>query len=473
MKGQISLLVSMAALVVIIALLLAFFGASNPGRQVALANSQALALAIEGVCLTGEARQVNFTLPQAEPPTALGLAPGVLPGLFIKSNGDPNYILSYENVPPAEGLGWEPLAQLGKRVIWPVTGLDGASVDELKARMNALREFLGAGIIVPNVVLGDNNITGDVGRWRGDLYNFEQDISTIPALERSAIKYRSCGADALCLKTPQEILRFPLPTCEAQGIRHIGLESDYLGLLTGLLERPDFYLASPCTANLLVERATCECSDIEAGGLTAFVEDEGEQVLSWPLYAAEDGVLKKLKDKKFCGQRLKPKDKRGALVTGEDKIDCILVYVQDWAGFCATQDKKTHVTLAGAAAGLLTGGISGLLGGAQLNALASSQLSKAQAIEKAWDLGEDVEEGLKDAAKLTKLGRGVRWVSTRALATGFVALLAGIGVAALVDAERPVWDNTDYLPNIGAFLIDDTNLTIGLADPVAAIWLWP
>ncbi|MBI4142675.1 hypothetical protein HY480_02255, partial [Candidatus Uhrbacteria bacterium] len=77
----------------------------NPREQVAIANTQKLAAAIEQACVSKRAVTIDFELPQRKTPFST-----IVPKeahFLIRHFGDPNFVVYYESFPPGEGIGWE------------------------------------------------------------------------------------------------------------------------------------------------------------------------------------------------------------------------------------------------------------------------------------------------------------------------------------------------------------------------------
>jgi hypothetical protein len=490
MKGQVAMIASMVALVVIIAILMSVLGGIKPNRQIAMANAQQLALAINDVCLSGTPKMINFSFPQTEPETFGGMLPGVLPRLAIKSEGDPNYLIYYEHFPIAEGVGWEALASLGKRIVWPIAGSNIDNVYSLFAAMDWLNHSQGvegAPIIVPNIILGQNNMTGDIGVWQGNYYKFLRSMSSLSSLEKSAIKYRSCGENSLCFKMPDGIIRMPLSSnCQ---IDYIGIEAGRMGGFLGVFERSDFYIVSPCQAELLIEKTSCECNDLEAWSPVSILYPASEQESStkWPIYSIENGLFVKKKEHISCAHRWRESGEKAVSLNfvEENEINnCISIHFSEYSGYCFTHDKDSRLLELMAVAGIVTGdgvlmnwknALSNANNFKKLNSLKQT-IQENKGLER---IGRGVpKEWMDDLKSRTRIERLKAWsaVGKEMLAGVLKSLLVGIvvtvGANYFMTIPQPVKDFASVDPR-GLIILDEKNLTIGLGDLENALWLWP
>ena len=212
-------------------------------------------------------------MPQNIPPD-FGGAYDIFPRIFITTNGDPSYLLYYENFPAGEAIGWEAYTRPNGRLVMPASDeIDGMTVNEgslfLKdQRYEILGKFYEANkqantqqagydtglsaildtILYSNIVLQNVmqentfdaraqepapllGILGDVGYWEDKgfykFYKF-QTYGMMPVVNKTQVKYRSCGPGNLCLKTKEGIYAFPLDACNGK-IDYVQLVYDTRG----------------------------------------------------------------------------------------------------------------------------------------------------------------------------------------------------------------------------------------------------
>jgi len=225
----------------------------QPHKQIAFSNAELLRTAIDDVCAGGGPKTINFNFPQPKPITFGRFGMGPMPKMMIKTSGDPNYLLYYENFPPGEAYHWEIYT------IQPVKIVDFLLDKRRFGYWRSDNPFL-----ISNIVLGNESF----GNWTDDFFKFSA-YALLSDLNKSMIKYRMCGANALCLKTKDGIYRLPLPNCRGR-IEGIQLFQDW-GMVQDEDEQFDFYLASPCSVGLTIEKTKCGCG--EWGGAT---EQPGE-----------------------------------------------------------------------------------------------------------------------------------------------------------------------------------------------------
>ncbi|GEM_PF-4680844 len=294
-KGSIELKLQLVLQVIVVLIFIVLFmnilrGFGYPHRQTAFANVELLRSSINKVCSTQQSTEIEgFELPQNIPPDFGGLL-SIVPQTYIQSNGDPTYVLYYENFPAGEAIGWEVYTNPNIRLITPYSSLsdvirnnylkdlDGLTIKEAADVLDRYqkvvytlynnnnprgfeidRSNLGAGfvpkgtdilgnIVFSNIALSDSvpqeslqggqeapdslGIQGDIGSWQNkgldDSYKFYQfnAYQLLPTVNKTLPKYRSCGAGNLCLKTSEGVYAFPLKSCQEQGVKYIQLVYD-------------------------------------------------------------------------------------------------------------------------------------------------------------------------------------------------------------------------------------------------------
>ena len=253
------------------------FSAFNPYDQIAISNSRKLAAIMSQQCVSGGSSPItfSFSLPQNVPVASNLLT--VLPMWLMRNFGDPNYVLYYESYPPGDAIGWETYHFFQNRlyIILPDTNpksTDGSwgindvqqYVQQQKAAFS--KQFPDRTVdasVVSNIILNDqyngmdlytqdsssllsnqvgsdktvaagSNVGGNqanvffgFGSWdsahgsSGSLADFTQEdyfrfqnYGGLPTVEKTLIKYESCGPDSLCLKTRSGVYRFPVSACD-------------------------------------------------------------------------------------------------------------------------------------------------------------------------------------------------------------------------------------------------------------------
>lgn len=194
-----------------------------------------LAKEINEVCQSGSAKSIEVSLPQSVADVDLGgvvIAKNVIPRGLLSSRGDPNILLYYESFPPGEAISWELYHDFGKRAVLYYQNPDADSVRDEQLSVlerNALERLQYSSAVFANVPLKDRqkggfNLIGDFGKWNkeGNRYVFDNYESLSP-LNKTAVKYRLCGVNALCLKTPKQIIVYPLDKCAEAGINYMQL----------------------------------------------------------------------------------------------------------------------------------------------------------------------------------------------------------------------------------------------------------
>lgn len=238
----------------------------NPDLQTALLNTEILRSKINEACTSDFGKEIEltkFSLPQPAP-SRFGGASDFLPQFAIAGSGagDPHYILYYEAFPPGEGIGWEVYYDFKFRAIGTVDiGEKKTTLEAFKKMMEEKRNKIIADfalqrekgeidaeigeldekkILISNVVLNDylnviplekplpqlqvgaptpeQAITGKIigrtdignaGQWIDNKFEFS-DYQSLSKEEKTYIKYRLCGPNALCLKTRDAVYKFPL-----------------------------------------------------------------------------------------------------------------------------------------------------------------------------------------------------------------------------------------------------------------------
>ncbi len=316
----------------------------------------------------------GISLTQPKPTKFYGFST-ILPRYQIQSSGDPNYLIYYESFPAGEAAGWDIYTGLQYRVITPFDYrkfnanklqapddiikepadvenfmkalhqhvADAGEELKTKAEENDL-QITSADVFITNIVLSDSlNVfpdqepekpalgkegEGNLGKWeieelpdesgkpgnKGKINNRFKLTNVVieqNALERSLIKYRPCGDNAICLKTRDTVYKFPLSSA-CKDIKRIELLYDLdvqpedignqlsifipfynwfkiddaaksLIALMLTYKSSDFYLASPCKipGTIQVEKILCGTG-----------EDPGnvcKREISYPIYSYSGG----------------------------------------------------------------------------------------------------------------------------------------------------------------------------------------
>ena len=492
----------------------------KPTERVAFANAELLRIAIDEVCAGKSSATVDFDFPQPEPFTAWGVLPTLVPGFMLRAQGDPHYLLYYESFPAGEASGWEAFLEVPKRVVLPLPDDIKNNPTAIKNRIDAVSAVLNvspdniifSNIVLGNTTIGDYKLVGDSGSWDDEETFYKvPGYLTLPNANQTAIKYRSCGANALCLKTRDGVYKLDLPHCG--NIDYIGLESDYGGF-TGIFERTDFYVASPCKAKLKIQIGKCECNDVEAAIVSPFVYlygDEYESSIEYNVYKYDD-TAQTVGKRVNCLHRLGGEHEN----IGSDTVDnCVLISVEDWEGFCITQDKKMNlvgaVVTAGSAIGLA----------ADVAALVLPFLKGAgpvaSGVSGAWKATEKLPGGIRTVTTaggtITASAEGAVSVTSStagAVATGvvpssigalltkaFLASLKAAGLKIVKELElyaaagtlgglfyginvltepRPVRDQATFTAAFNSVTIDLSQFkpqVFGARASARAMWLWP
>ncbi|MBI4163133.1 MAG: hypothetical protein HY513_05605 [Candidatus Aenigmarchaeota archaeon] len=309
-------------------------GIVAPDLNNAVLTAEIIRGSINDICTGLDTTSIEgIRLTQPKPTKFYGLWT-IIPSFQIQSSGDPNYLIYYESFPAGEAAGWDIYTGLQYRVITPFdykkfnsnklqapgdTIKNPADVENfiksLKQHVADVGEefkskaeesdiqLTSANIFVTNIVLSDSLNTfpdqepkktalgeegeGNLGKWEvteipsepgksgnKDKINNRFKLANVVveqnSLERSLIKYRSCGDNAICLKTRDAIYKFPL-TSACKNIKRIELlyqlgpqekdEDADLAVLS--YKSSDFYLASPCKipGTIDVERFSCGGGD--------------------------------------------------------------------------------------------------------------------------------------------------------------------------------------------------------------------
>ncbi len=222
-------------------------------NQLAFASVQRLGSAIQETCITGEPVDIEFSMQQSKPLiTDLGPVPL---RMFTKSKirefGDPDFVLYYESFPPGEGIAWEVYHDFGPRAVLVLPGIDEKDLDKWNAEK--IKQFIEEerlkikdetkdkypDVTDPPVVISNIELTPDIdlstgekvaekdkggffgfGDWtsqaQGDRIFKFTNYMDLPRLDKTLVKYMSCGENKLCMKTAEGIYAFPLDACKGK-----------------------------------------------------------------------------------------------------------------------------------------------------------------------------------------------------------------------------------------------------------------
>ena len=396
MKGQeegIDAVVEIIAITMGTAFMLLLFKSVASATEIAKVNVQSvLVTKINEACIKPIGNKIEidgFSLMQPTPST-FGQTVFVVPKFNILGMGDPEFLVYYEAFPYGEGIGWEVYQfQDLHRIYLPYDEevKDGTTFEEFNEKLwkdedsfliRKTNEILEKrpdlrdkkfAIYVTNVMLSeytdmiptrepepfipisDEARSRQPGTWLyGSARNIEEELEipnvfrpviTVNREQKHIIKYRACGKNALCLKTPTEIYRYPLDSA-CENIENIHLsysgaenEAELMkrafgnwrtrlreiiaktilsgGNIVGAIittfsetvvkslssvylnvKDSDFYIASPCSINGKITIEKKQCSQIYC-----------DQWIKYPIYAVypdDNGILRvyKLRDHYQC-----------------------------------------------------------------------------------------------------------------------------------------------------------------------------
>ena len=286
-----------------------------PGhRQIAFSNAELLRTAIDDVCASGVTKTIDFDFPQPKPITFGYFGMGPMPKMMISTIGDPNYLLYYDNFPPGEAYAWEVYLKQPQRLV-------GFIMDKSWAAYTSEVPFVTA-----NIVLGNNE---SFGNWSDETFFKFSTYALLPEMNKSMVKYRMCGNNSLCFKTKDGIYKLPLPSCN--NIRGIQLFQDW-NALQDQDEQFDFYLASPCSAKLTIEKTQCGCGEWSGTTERPGEDDTGPghatTVFDVPVFESGQTGLTEVGRTKRCFHRIGNSEKE-IYTADETSFDCIRIKISD------------------------------------------------------------------------------------------------------------------------------------------------
>jgi hypothetical protein len=317
------------------------FGQLKPFDQVAFGNAEKLRSAMEQACFTERPVIVeNFALPQDEVSFLVQAA------TKINLQGDPSYLIYYENFPIGEAISWETYLDKDLPVRYFIQINEGQSfhVSELDRIKNGLRKKINdpnAEIIISNIVLTDElnlqslgpientgiiSSSDALGKKQGDDFI----LNYVPShLNRTLPKYLTCEPGSLCVKTPDAIRSFPLKQCG--DVDHIQMQTEFVTLENRLSkDESDFYFNSPCNIDKIEVRVAkgdeCVCS----------------RYAEYPIYdydSEKKTFVKAPATKKFCIDGITHND----LGSTDQPSKCLIIDVKDRQGGCYTYNPVTTI----------------------------------------------------------------------------------------------------------------------------------
>jgi hypothetical protein len=255
------------------------FSSFNPYDQIAFANTEKLRSAMNEACVTGSTVKLGtFEMSQNIPAASWLLT--VLPRWLIRNSGDPNYIIYYEAFPPGEAAGWEVYHPLNNRLVVNLPDnfdtTNSKNGNSVRQYVNSVRsEYMTAhpNDIIDAIVVGNIVLSGDFrndfiystaqssssseptggpvsapttsgekffgyGKWKftdrkddslpaGGANQFKfTNYMGLTNLEKTLIKYQTCGVNSLCLKTRNAVYTYPLDQCKQGSIKGVYLAYD-------------------------------------------------------------------------------------------------------------------------------------------------------------------------------------------------------------------------------------------------------
>ncbi len=346
------------AIIGIVLLMTIIFSGLKPYEQIARANADRLASAIDEACFTDHEVQISdFYLPQNTP--IFSKESAFAPTLRIRSDGDPKYVLYYEMFSPGEAIGWEVYHDFDYRAVAMLPDNLPANFDMhsfISDVRNSIFDKYKNGedppntvdVFIGNLLLSDSidPITGEaadaksiiMGKWDGNKFSLSTEFFS-SAINKTISKYLACGDNVLCLKTPNAIYAYDLPHCKGK-IDYMQLNRKHDNHYDN--KYSDFYLASPCKVNqITVKLANCrnnwDCTEPFNCNAACGASVE------YPIYDYQGDSLNLLGYHKTCLNAISGGDD-GTCTSGgnlalEDETNCIRVGLDERDGFCFTLEQ--------------------------------------------------------------------------------------------------------------------------------------
>ena len=427
------------AFVFIIVLFAFIKNMGNIDEQMAFINVQTLKAKMDEACRHDTSSMKDFKLTQPTPPKFGAI--DFLPRMIMKAAGDPSYVVYHEAFPPGEAIGWEVYdTDFHYRLISPfiytnngamqTEGIDSNEFfKQLKVHMEHAEAVAKSKItsqdeesqkftvFVNNIELNDytdvfpgveraesfqvpgvyEKDISELGKWdeertRYKFYGYQE----LSALKKTAIKYRPCGNNYLCMKTAESVYRFKLDdACSNIAFIQIAYDVDpttgesivssifggFTNIVTSIFmprviafepgnyaatvlykgvkgfKTSEFYLASPCAIPGTIEIQRGFCSQPAEGASVGI--GACNKIRGYPIY----GVSKDVNDVmriEFKGYHYYCLDDFGEDMTAlsavgdsipqlpagfEDtkKLECLKVIIREpKKNFCWTSNPKTY-----------------------------------------------------------------------------------------------------------------------------------
>ena len=220
-------------------------------------NARSLESHIETICQTPGSVTETFNFEQPSVPTLHGMVFSAIE-FMLKDTGDPKYLLYYESFPPGEAFGWEVYQGFPNRYIAPF--IPDESLENFKEQWSQYVEQFktefepGPAVLPSNIILDsvesrgaitkESWIPGSIGEWVNNTYVFMTGAG-LSSLEKSLVKYRACGENTLCLKTPNGIKKLDLKDY-CNDIKDVRIRYDDSLFPGAEGHQSNFYVASPC-----------------------------------------------------------------------------------------------------------------------------------------------------------------------------------------------------------------------------------
>ena len=242
-------------LLIVLLIFFSFVSTNKPYDQIAVANFDKLATAINKVCVEQTDQIISFDLDQPKPFSFIGgvrnevlnIITNVGKVSMLSLGGDPNYVIYYESFPAGDAWAWEEYLEMPERkVVYynpPLTktsdkGVYEEGLETIKGASGKLKNYLEkvnigskpVPFVIGNVVLDNVDISvsesyspmygaGSDGVWNEErksikaFYKFTE-FFQLSVIDKGLSKYRTCGENMLCMKTMSGIMRTPLVGCE-------------------------------------------------------------------------------------------------------------------------------------------------------------------------------------------------------------------------------------------------------------------
>ena len=260
--GPLTVIVVIGIVMLMILPFYAIMASQRSSTRRAIYYTSKLRDAIDKVCEGSGTEKITFNIDQNMPS-------GLMKGVYITTQGDPDVVVYYEAFHPGTGYSWEGYyGELPKNILFIYVNSTNDEFDKsyvkdfierTEREANETLKSLGVRTAIPMfypVVANVQDSNWKAVKQFGRVKYYIKNASD--SQDRMIYKYEFCMNNSICMKTKNAIYAFPLK-CDFNG-SVLFYRKKKISAISHITYINELALASPCKGEVSVYSAKCSCN---------------------------------------------------------------------------------------------------------------------------------------------------------------------------------------------------------------------